>query len=166
MVQIELLRKFSLFKELDDEQLQKFAAYVYEKRYQKGGIICSKGGRGDEIFLIKRGRVSIILPLYRYDSRDEVVSELEAGDFFGELSFFDGQERSAHVKASAETDLLILSRRDYDKIIKDNPRDGCKIQGKIIASLVGLIRDINQTYASASFLFWKKTLVSPKTLLT
>ena len=162
MVDIGDLRKFSLFKELDESQLQKFAAYVRLKRYhayrgddffgESNNLICSKGDRGDEIFLINRGSVGVELPLYRTDSAYKNIAEIEEGSFFGELSFFDGQPRSANVRANGEVELLVLSRRDYDKVIKDNLKEGCRIQGKIIAGLVGIIREMNETYSSAGFL--------------
>ncbi len=160
MVDIELLRKFSLFWELDESQLRKFAACIQERRYspnQGGDIfavnkICSKGDRGDEIFLIKRGSVSMVLPLHRLDSGYKTISEIREGNFFGELSFFDGQERSADVQANGKVELLVLSRRDYDKVIKDDLEEGCRIQSKIIAGLVGIIRKMNESYSSAGFL--------------
>ena len=153
MTDIELLRKFSLFKELNESQLQKFAAYVQEKHYPHETRICSKGEKGNEIFFITRGYVSVELPLYRTDAGQKNVSQLREGDFFGELSFFDNQERSAYVEALGDVELLVLSRKDYDKVIEDNIEEGCRIQNKIIAGLVDIIRKMNEIYSSAGFSF-------------
>jgi CRP-like cAMP-binding protein len=157
MVDVGLLKKFSLFKDLDKRQLQKFVAYIKERHYSAGkdlfavNYICHKGGRGDEIFLVKKGSISVELPMYRYDSGYKTISAIGEGNFFGELSFFDGQKRSANVIANGEVELLVLSRRDFDKVIKDNLEEGCRIQSKIIARLVGIIRKMNETYSSAFF---------------
>jgi CRP-like cAMP-binding protein len=157
MVDIGLLRKFSLFKDLDKSQLQKFAVYIQERHYSAKQdlfakyYICRKGSRGNEIFLIKKGSISIELPLYRYDSGYKNISEIGEGNFFGELSFFDGQKRSANVSANGEVDLLVLSRRDYDIVIKDNFEEGCRIQSKIITGLTEIIRKMNESYSSAFF---------------
>ncbi len=152
MVDIELLRKFSLFKDLDDPQLEKLAGHIKERRYAHGDIICSQGDQGDEIFFIKRGAVSVVLPLYRFDSQYKTVSEIGPGEFFGELSFFDGKERSANIRSKGILELLVLSRQDYDKVVKENLKEGCQIQSKIIAGLVGMIREMNEAYSSAGFL--------------
>ncbi len=76
MVSTELLRKFSLFTELDESQLQKIAVHVQGRRYPEGSAICSKGERGDEIFFVMRGEVSVVLPLYRYDRKLETISKI------------------------------------------------------------------------------------------
>lgn len=157
MVDAGSLRKFSLFKDLDERQLEKFVPYIETRHYSadKGlfavNYICHKGDRGDEIFLVKKGSISVELPMHRYDSGYKTVSTIEEGSFLGELSFFDGQERSANIIADGEVELLVLSRRDFDKVIKDNLEEGCRIQSKIIARLVGIIRKMNETYSSAFF---------------
>ncbi len=153
MVNIELLRKFSLFQELDESLLDEFAAYIQVKHYNADSSICFLEDRGDEIFFIVKGSLSVVLPLYRFDSRYRIASEIEEGNFFGELSFIDGKKRSANIRAKEDVDLLVLSRRDYDKVIKHNHEAGCRIQGKIIARMVRIIRDMNETYSSAGFRF-------------
>ena len=120
MVDLELIRKFPLFKELDDSELEKFAGCFAEKRYSEGVVICPHGTKGEELYLIKQGSVSIELPLHRYDSSYQSVSVLTEGMWFGELSFFDGQERSADVVAKGDVQLFVLKKRNYDKIIKQN----------------------------------------------
>lgn len=152
MVEISTLKKFSIFKELDDSQLQQFAGHMEERHYPSGDLVCSKGDHGDEMFLVKKGKASVVLPLHRYDSKFKSVSKIGEGNLFGELAFFDGKERSADVYAVGDLELLVLSRKEYDKIIKANIGEGCRIQSKIIAGLVGIIRDMNETYSSAGFL--------------
>ncbi len=152
MVDTGLLRNFSLFKDLDEEQLQKFVPYIKEKHFPPESLVCSQGDKGDEIFFVKEGKAAVVLPLHRFDSKYKTVSEIAKGNFFGELSFFDGEERSAYVQANGDLELLTLSRRDFDKVIKDNIKEGCRIQSKIISGLVGIIREMNETYSSAGFL--------------
>ncbi|MBI5788017.1 MAG: cyclic nucleotide-binding domain-containing protein [Candidatus Schekmanbacteria bacterium] len=152
MVKPELLKSFSLFREMDNDQLNEFTGYIQERNYAEGAFICCKGDPGGDLFLIKNGTVSVSLPLYRYDSQYKTIAELGRGNFFGELSFFDGQERSADIQASSDVELLVLSRRDYDQIVKTDFHQGCLVQQKIIAALVGIIRQMNETYSSAGFL--------------
>ena len=72
--------------------------------------------------------------------------------WFGELSFFDGQERSADVIAKEDVQLFVLKKQDYDKIIKENLGEGCKIQRKLISSLATIIRKMDETYSDSIFL--------------
>jgi CRP-like cAMP-binding protein len=152
MVDIELVKKFPLFKELDEGEAERFASCFYEKHYPAEAVICPQGGKGDELYLIKKGSVSIELPLHRYDSGCQAVSVLTAGMYFGELSFFDGKERSADVVAREDVQLLVLKKEDYDRLIKDNLREGCRIQQKIISSLIKIVREMNEAYSNSIFL--------------
>ncbi len=152
MVDMELVRRFPLFKELDEGELGKFVNCFYEGHFPAGTIICQQGGRGEMLYLIKKGSVSIELPLHRYDSGYQAVSVLTEGMCFGELSFFDGQERSADVVARENVQLLMLKRGDYDKITRDNLGEGCRIQQKVISGLVRIIREMNETYSGSIFL--------------
>lgn len=151
MVNTELLRKFSFFEEISEPLLEEFAAHIKERHYKADCSIFLKGDTGDEIYFVVRGKLSVVLPLHRFDSRHRIVSEIEAGNFFGELSFFDGLERSANVRTKEDADILILTLWDFNRIIMDNMKEGCRIQNKIIARMVRIIRDMNETYSSAGF---------------
>ena len=152
MVDMGLVRKFPLFEELDEQESGKFVNCFSERHYPAGAIICPKGDRGQELYLISKGSVAIDLPLSRYDSAHKTISVLTAGMYFGELSFFDGKERSADVVAREDVELLMLKKEDYDKIIKQSLSEGCRIQQKVISSLVRVIRDMNEAYSSGTFL--------------
>ncbi len=42
------------------------------------------------------------------------------GDFFGELSLLKAQPRNADVITNGFADLLTLSKRDFDKLLREN----------------------------------------------
>jgi CRP-like cAMP-binding protein len=152
MAKIALLKEFPLFKGLNETELNKITDYLVEKHYGDGDVICHRGVKGTSLYLIKEGQVCVTLPLYRYDRECQTVSILSKGMFFGELSFFDGREYSADVTARGDTNLLVFHRRDYDKIIEDDPQSGYEIQHKIILSLIGIIRKMNARYSRNVFL--------------
>jgi len=55
------------------------------------------------------------------DIQDITLSELKPGDFFGELSVFDGGERSANATAIVDTVLHRLSRQDFQEFLVKYP---------------------------------------------
>jgi CRP-like cAMP-binding protein len=152
MVNPDWFKNFPLFQDLDVSELKKLATCFKERHYPAGAVICPKGEAGNELFLIQKGSVAIDLPLHRYDSGFQTISVLAEGAYFGELSFFDGKERSAAVIAREAVSLLVLKKEDYDRITKSNLKEGCKIQQKIISSLIRIIRNMNETYSSSMFL--------------
>ncbi len=151
MAKIAMLREFPLLKGLSEIELNKIADRLAVKAYHDGDVICRRGDKGRNLYLIKAGRVCVTLPLHRYDKEVQTVSILSEGMFFGELSFFDGKEYSADVTAKGATNLLVLNRADFDQIIEADPESGYEIQRHIILSLISIIRKMNVRYSRNVF---------------
>lgn len=149
MEHLKLLKEFVLFNKLGAQELEKIASKITEKTYADGEFICRQGEKGGSLYLIKQGAVMISLPLdkYRDHNKYEVVASLGKGMFFGELSFFDGNQYSSDVYAKGEVVLLELNRADFDNIITADPEKGYDIQNKIILNLVHTIREMNKKYS-------------------
>lgn len=86
---------------------------MMEKRsYKKGEKIFASGDTGDELFLIRRGAVRIMLPIS--DKMRHHLGTFGRGAFFGEMAFLDGAARSADAIAFTDTDLYLLSRKTFE----------------------------------------------------
>ena len=46
---------------------------------------------------------------------------LGSGDFFGEIALLKDTPRTSDVLAETFSDLLMLDRRDFQQLVKDNP---------------------------------------------
>ena len=56
------------------------------------------------------------------DGRELVLAYLNAGDFFGEMGLFDGQDiRSAWVKAKVESEIAEISYSKFQQLTQENP---------------------------------------------
>ena len=103
---------FELFRGLNAEMLAALSACMSELRVPQGAKVFKKGDAGDELFLVRRGSVRIMLPLER--GKHHHIATVGRGDFFGELSFLDRGVRSADVEAKMPTELYALSRARFD----------------------------------------------------
>jgi CRP-like cAMP-binding protein len=83
-------------------------------------LICREGERGDSLFVISRGEVSITKRTP--EGREVSVRHLRDGNFFGEFGFFIDQKRHATVKAIIECEILEISRAALNKMIEIHPR--------------------------------------------
>ena len=83
----------------------------------KGAVIFRQGDRGDSMFLIRRGRVRILL---ESGGHVAVVATLEAGAFFGELSLLSEAARSATAEALEDTTLLVVGRDVFAMMMQDD----------------------------------------------
>ena len=92
-----------------------------EKRaYRAGEKVFARGDGGDELLLVRRGSVRILLPLDAKQSHH--LATFGRGDFFGEMSFLDGAARSADAVAYADTELYALSRKRFDVLASEHKR--------------------------------------------
>jgi CRP-like cAMP-binding protein len=88
---------------------------------------------GNAMFLIQKGRVKV--SRMSDDGREVILSILEAGDFFGELSLLDGKSRSASVTAIENSQVLILRRGDFFKLLEDYPQISISLLKELAARI-------------------------------
>jgi CRP/FNR family cyclic AMP-dependent transcriptional regulator len=152
---VALIRKIRLFSDLRDDDVTALAPSFTIRDVPKGGEIFDQDEPAQEIFLIIEGRVRI----YRKaeDGREITLSFLQEGSFFGEISIFTGEPRSAAAAAAESTRLLVLTRADFVRTVLLFPHIGAKI----IEALSRRLLEADRTIAS---LLWSNAY--QKILLT
>ncbi len=115
----DFLGTVPLFNGLDQEELQHFADLTREKFYPKGSVILFEDDPGDSLFVVRQGRVKVVL--IGEDGREVILGVLGVGEHFGELSLIDDRPRSAHVIAMDDAHLLVLRREDFRKRVESSP---------------------------------------------
>ncbi len=120
MRQRELLKKVSIFADLDDASLGRIERLFYEKQYPRDSVIVGQEDPGDSLFVVSRGKVKVVL--YGGSGREVILSMFKPGDFFGEMSLLDNQPRSANVIAVEDSTLLVLERRAFAEHLEHHPR--------------------------------------------
>ncbi|MEO7511303.1 MAG: Crp/Fnr family transcriptional regulator [Gemmatimonadaceae bacterium] len=113
------LRSIPIFSKLDDSELQRFGELTREKNYPKGSVIVFEDDPGDSLFIVRDGRVKVVL--IGEDGREVILGVLGVSEHFGELALIDDQPRSAHVIAMEDTNLLVLRRDDFRRRVEANP---------------------------------------------
>ena len=113
------LRTVPLFAKLDDAELKQFADLMRERSHPKGSVIVFEDDPGDSLYLVRQGRVKVVL--VGEDGREVILGVLGVGEHFGELSLIDEQPRSAHVIAMEDTSVLVLRSEDFRRRVEANP---------------------------------------------
>jgi CRP/FNR family cyclic AMP-dependent transcriptional regulator len=135
------LRTLDLFEGLTTRQLSELARVVREVTLPNGQHIVHEGKFEDIMYFIVRGTV-------RITKGSQPLAELHERDFFGEMSVFDGETRSATATSDGEVVLLSLSRHDLFEVLEDQPAIGIGI----CQTLVRRIRSLLEERAEA----WKR----------
>ena len=127
------LRSLDIFSRLTTRQLTDLATVVTEETHPAGTTIVREGAFEDCMYLIVAGQVRI--------SKDaRTLAELGPRDFFGEMSVFDGETRSATGTAASPLRLLRLERHDLFLVMEEQP--GIAIT--ICQTLTRRLRTLNQ----------------------
>jgi SulP family sulfate permease len=127
-----------LFSGLDEGTLTGLAAYMREVSALPGDKVFSEGDQGDEIFLVRRGSIRIMLSLE--GGKRHHVATVGRGDFFGELSFLDRGARSADAEAKVATDLYVLSRCDFDTHVESDAAIGAQLFARLALAIAERLR--------------------------
>lgn len=135
MADASLFRKFALFSELDDRDLDKVAALAKTRRYNKDDVVMHADESGDVFCIIKEGQVKITM--ISPEGKEIILSMLGPGDFFGEMALLDDEPRSATVVATENLEVLTIWRSDFLSLLQHN----FSITRKVLAELSSRLRN-------------------------
>jgi CRP-like cAMP-binding protein len=119
-----------------DDEWRSIAARSERRRFRAGEQIIATGDSDRALLIILDGEVSTSIGSGR---RSRTLSVSPAGSVVGELGFLDGLPRSADVVATADGELLRLSRADFDALAAAEPALGRLILsdlGRVVAMRV------------------------------
>ncbi|HSK74119.1 MAG TPA: mechanosensitive ion channel family protein [Pyrinomonadaceae bacterium] len=114
----ERLNNVAIFGPLSDEETKVLADAAKVRVFAPGESIVQEGQKGGSMFVIHRGTVEVKI---KEDGASKTINTLREGDFFGEMSLFTGEPRTASVVAKDETEVLQIGRDTLKPIFEDNP---------------------------------------------
>jgi sulfate permease, SulP family len=135
------LNELGLFKGRKEETLAALELRLDKRSFKAGEKIFTRGDAGDELFLIRKGSVRIMLTLA--GGKAHHVSSFGRGDFFGEMAFLDGDARSADAIAFTDLDLFVLSRKTFDTFADEHKKASLKLMEGLASTLASRLRYAN-----------------------
>ncbi|MGA7846677.1 MAG: cyclic nucleotide-binding domain-containing protein [Thermoplasmata archaeon] len=103
---VKRLKKVTILGVLSPRQLSTLAKYAKVVDFAAGETVVKRGESGNGLFLILEGSTEV-----RIGSRR--LARLGTGQFFGEMSLFDDQPRSADVVTLRPSRLATLSKWEF-----------------------------------------------------
>ena len=135
------LHEIDIFKGRKEETMAALDACMAKRSVAMGERIFASGETGDELFLIRRGTVRIMLPL---NNRQSIhLGTFGRGNFFGEMSFLDGAARSADAIAHNDVELFVLSRMSFDKLASEHKKVAINLIEGLASALAARLRYAN-----------------------
>lgn len=129
----EVFRKIPLFSELNDAELDAITALASTTQVPKKSIVVQEGELGNALYVILRGSVKI--SYYAPDGREVVLSLLQEGSIFGEMSLLDKQPRSATVSTLEDSKLAQIRQKDFERLLLNQPQITLKLLTEVVSRL-------------------------------
>ena len=127
------LDEIELLAGIDKNTIEKLKPCVQELSLKAGEKIFNQGDEGDEVFLVRKGVVRILLPLK--GGKYHHLATIGRGNFFGEMAFLDREVRSADAVARTDCELYRLSRHEFDEYIGNDTELGMKVFAQIARAI-------------------------------
>jgi CRP-like cAMP-binding protein len=132
------LKESPLFATLTPLELKIVDGLMHERRFLAEEIIFDEGEEGQALYLVMSGRVMISRQVG--DSR-ELVAELGAGAFFGDLALLDNSPRNAQTRALDNCELAVFFRADFMGLMETDAVIGYKIALALARHIGSRLRD-------------------------
>ena len=113
---VRRLKKLAPFSSLPVQVLDETGHLLLSAERDPGEVVCRQGSHGDELYLIGRGDVEIVVA--DDEGNERIVNVLGEDDYFGEISFLRRIPRMATVRAQTKVELHILRRIDFDALLE------------------------------------------------
>jgi len=111
----DVLRRLDIFEPLDEDSLRDLTAQLQLKEYSDNKIVLKKGDPGTNLYIVLEGRVAVI------GDEGQTLSEMIAGDIFGEMSLLSGEPVTTSIHTREKTNLATLSSKDFKHILNKYP---------------------------------------------
>ena len=109
----------ALFQSLSKEEFRRVVSDLTLRHFEEESVIVSEGDPGESMFIVVNGEVRVNTSDTK--GKQITLANLGEGEFFGEVSLLTGRPRTATIITNIPSDLLELTRSDFDAIVVDFP---------------------------------------------
>jgi CRP/FNR family transcriptional regulator, dissimilatory nitrate respiration regulator len=133
-----------LFEGLSRGQHEALARITLKRYYKKGQAIFSEGDEGVGFYAIISGRVKIFK--LSPEGKEQILHMMGAGEVFGEVPVFTGQEYPANAESHINSSLLFFPKNSFVELVKKDPSLSLKMLALLswrLRRFAALIEDLS-----------------------
>ncbi len=137
---VSILKQVPFFSGLNKTELNKILAIAGIKKYASDQMVFAKEDLGNNFFVVKSGRIKIFTTVGA--DKKKTFAFLKKGDFFGEMSLLGCRTRSASAQAVEDSELFVISKKNFKRLILENPEFTLKVLHTLAERLSKCNKDI------------------------
>jgi len=141
-----MLERVPMFANIGQQSCEALESIGLRRQYRKNAVIINEGDETDNLCVLLSGKANAV----RSDDtgRQLVVSRFQPYDCFGEMSFLDGNPRSATIITTVPCEVMVIPRRQFFNLVSDQPA----IAWGIISFLLVKLRQATEQITDLAFL--------------
>ena len=150
-----LLKASALFAALTEAEIEFLAARTRVRSVSAGELLFSEGEPCTGFYIIAAGRVRIFKT--SVNGREHVLAIEGAGSSIAEIPVFDGGPYPASCAALEPSELLSISRQDFQAMCLEHPEIALKVLqvvGGRLRRLVAIIEELSFTTVRHRLISW------------
>lgn len=132
---LPILRRIPLFETLEEDLHKEIIGHIILMYYPADHSLFKEGELGDALYIIKTGSVQIFQPPKEEGDLPKKIATIVAGGFFGEMALVSDSPRNASAKTLEESEIFILSKEDFNQLIRSNPNLAEQVSSTVISRL-------------------------------
>ncbi|MCE3266642.1 MAG: conserved transrane transport protein [Solirubrobacterales bacterium] len=146
----DFLGRTPIFSGVPVQVLEEIASRSSAVSVAAGDWLFRTGDDADSMFVIRAGRLEVVKGDADGSAADgEIVRVLGRGAALGELALLTAQPRSASVRAARDSDLIAISRQDFDRLLTEQPQVSLALTRSLGAQLRDSVGVLPQSRAVA-----------------
>ena len=128
-----------LFKDFSEKELLLIQQKMVRLPFTKDEIVFKEGDRTRDLYFLTKGKMSVKIYLPETDSQKRLFT-YTPGTVFGEISFLDGNPRSASVWASEKSVTMCLPIENFHYLTQNEPEITTKLLKNLALEISGRLR--------------------------
>lgn len=143
---IEIIKESSFFECFNDDEIDILGRWFRAYSADTGCVVLHEGDKSNCLCIIIKGTVNIFKGLPNDEQLK--IAEVQAGESIGEMGIIDGEPFSASAIASTDSTVLLVTREDFEDIVKQYSEIGNKLLWILSKILTARLRTTTARLAS------------------
>ena len=144
----------SLGAELNEAEAAVLSGLMTSRELADGDYLIKEGSVDNSLHVLLEGKLEVVKHTGAGDVSSLAI--LREGDLAGELSFIDGHEHTVGLRALTHSQILSLTREDFEAVVDQNPQLVYKVMRAIARSTHRIVHRMNTEFIELNNYIFKQ----------